>query len=234
MIEPLKNTVRQFFPDRLLTFLNHTPDKNFQRVSYSVHGEDLLLENLLRHQVQGFYVDVGAHHPFRFSNTYLLYKKGWHGINIDPLPGGMKIFQEHRMRDINLELAVSDEEQSLAYYMFENPAFNSMSYEEVKTREKPIMGEVSIETTTLESILDTYLDDRQPIDLLNIDVEGHDIHVIDSNNWEKYRPKYVLVEDLSFSYEKLSNSLLYNKMTDLGYELIANVIKTLFFKDVRN
>ena len=52
------------------------------------------------------FIDVGAHHPMRFSNTYLFYKKKWKGINIDPLPGSMKLFNKLRPRDINLELGV--------------------------------------------------------------------------------------------------------------------------------
>lgn len=52
----------------------------------------------------GFYVDVGAHHPMRFSNTYFFYRMGWSGINIDAMPGSMKEFKKYRRRDINLEL----------------------------------------------------------------------------------------------------------------------------------
>ncbi len=70
----------------------------------------------------GFYVDVGAHHPLRFSNTYKFYKRGWHGINIDAMPGSMDLFNRLRHRDINLERAVSDSKQILTYYAFNEPA----------------------------------------------------------------------------------------------------------------
>ena len=43
--------------------------------SYSQEGEDLILQRIFHNQKDGFYIDVGAHHPFRFSNTALLYKK---------------------------------------------------------------------------------------------------------------------------------------------------------------
>ena len=78
----------------------------FATKSYSQEGEDLLLRRIFEHQKNGFYVDVGAHHPFRFSNTYLLYKCGWRGINIDAMPGSMRLFRRFRARDINIECGV--------------------------------------------------------------------------------------------------------------------------------
>ena len=80
--------------------------------------------NLLQH---GFFVDVGAHHPQRFSNTYYFYLKGWSGINIDAMPGSMKIFDDLRSRDINLEIPISDKSEILTYYEFDEPALNSFS-----------------------------------------------------------------------------------------------------------
>lgn len=60
--------------------------------AYSQEGEDLVLNRIFGEQATGYYVDVGAHHPFRFSNTAIFYKKGWCGINIDPLPGSKFCF----------------------------------------------------------------------------------------------------------------------------------------------
>ena len=38
--------------------------------SFSQEGEDQILERLLDSNSNGFYVDIGAHHPIKFSNTY--------------------------------------------------------------------------------------------------------------------------------------------------------------------
>jgi len=83
----------------------------FKRISYSQEGEDLILERFFEGMNTGFYVDVGAFHPKRFSNTYIFYKKGWHGINIDARPGSMKLFNFVRPRDINLEIPISNEKK---------------------------------------------------------------------------------------------------------------------------
>jgi hypothetical protein len=75
--------------------------------SYSQEGEDRVLAHVLDigRRDPGFYVDVGAHHPQRFSNTYAFYLAGWRGLNIEPRPGSLSLFQRLRPRDINLNLA---------------------------------------------------------------------------------------------------------------------------------
>jgi hypothetical protein len=56
----------------------------------------LILRRIFEHKQKGFYVDVGAYHPFLFSNTYIFYLRGWRGINIDATPGSMKLFNKFR------------------------------------------------------------------------------------------------------------------------------------------
>src|SRR3989304_3055726 len=107
---------------------------DYYRVSFAQEGEDLLLVSLFEGQASGFYVDVGAHHPRRYSNTLALYSKGWNGINIDAMPGSMRPFQEARPRDINLELAISDERRVLTYYEFNEPALNGFDPELARRR----------------------------------------------------------------------------------------------------
>ncbi|MFT7246563.1 MAG: hypothetical protein ACI82A_003940, partial [Candidatus Azotimanducaceae bacterium] len=91
---PLKN-----FLKRSISFA--TWDQWTNR-SWSQEGEDQILRRIFEQQSTGFYVDVGAHHPKRFSNTFLFYKLGWQGINIDAMPGSMALFNRERSRDLNL------------------------------------------------------------------------------------------------------------------------------------
>ena len=99
----------------------------FKKKSYAMDNEDTAVLNYFKDKKNGFYIDVGAHHPMRFSNTYLFYKKKWKGIYIDALPGSMKLFNKLRPRDINLELGVGQKEEELNYYMFNETALNSFS-----------------------------------------------------------------------------------------------------------
>jgi hypothetical protein len=86
-------------------FIRNHFDNPFRCYGHS--GEDLVLDRLLNGKRMGFYIDVGAHHPTRFSNTYLFYKKGWSGINIDANPKSMELFNRRRSRDINIEVGIA-------------------------------------------------------------------------------------------------------------------------------
>ena len=94
---------------------------------YSQEVEDIILRRIFGDQTKGFYEDVGAHQPKRFYNTCYFYDRGWQVINIDALPGSTRVFQKLRPRDINLEITISEKEQNLTYYMFNEPALNQFS-----------------------------------------------------------------------------------------------------------
>lgn len=214
------NRVKIFFPN------------TYALKSYSQEGEDLILRRHFEDKRKGFYVDVGAHHPFRFSNTYIFYKKGWCGMNIDAMPGSMEPFNKFRSRDINLEIAVSDKSEELTYYAFEEPALNSLSRElseEIRCKRHKILFTKKIQTETLESILDQHLPKDQQIDFLSIDVEGLDYRVLKSNNWKKYRPEVVLVESLAFSWEQGITDPSVDLLATEGYKLLAKTNNTLIF-----
>ncbi len=159
------------------------------RESYSQEGEDLIIMREFEHSKTGFYVDIGAYHPKRFSNTYLFYKKGWKGINVDARPGSMKNFNKIRPRDINLEIPVSDKKENLIFYTFNEPAVSGfleeLSVERTKQEGYKIVKSEKMETKTLVDILDKYMPKDTQIDFLTIDVEGFDYKVLKSNNWNK-------------------------------------------------
>ena len=144
--------------------------KSHAGIYFSQEGEDILLSRIFGDQTRGFYVDVGAHHPKRFSNTCYFYNRGWQGINIDALPGSMKVFQKFRPRDTNLEIAISEKEQNLTYYMFNEPALNGFSKSISEGRQNEqyhIERTITIPAFPLSKILDTYLPSGQKINCLS-------------------------------------------------------------------
>ena len=175
----LKNIIKAILPKSIIENLSNIKNTYFDGYalkSYSQEGEDMILRRMFEGQKTGFYVDVGAHHPKRFSNTYFFYKMGWMGINIDAMPGSMKLFNKVRPKDINLEKAISDKKQILTYYIFNEPALNGFSKELSEERDGKsnyfIKLTKDIETVTLDEILDNYLPKNQEIDFLSIDAEG--------------------------------------------------------------
>jgi FkbM family methyltransferase len=220
------------FPEQ---FYLYPKDKYlYHNLSYSQEGEDMMLARFFSEQTQGFYVDVGAHHPQRFSNTYYFYLKGWRGINLDAMPGSMESFNKLRPDDINLEFPISDNNQTLTYYKFNEPALNGFcertAHERDGLRHYKIMEQEKLQSYTLAEILDKYLPLNQEIDFLSIDVEGLDYQVLKSNDWQKYRPKVVLVEDLNlYSLNKIDESKIAVFMDQQDYQLYAKSVCTLIF-----
>ena len=232
----IKSLIKKIFPHRFWgdpksyynLYLN-----SHENIYFSQEGEDVILRRIFEDQKNGFYIDIGAHHPKRFSNTYYFYDRGWEGINIDATPGSMKIFQKFRPRDINLEIAISEKEQLLTYFMFNEPALNSFSKSLSDKRQNEkcyIEKTISIPSFPLSTILDKHLPPEQIINFLSVDVEGLDLRVLASNDWNKYRPKVVLAEVLGASLNTKKQDPVYKYLTNQGYILFSKLIHTCIFK----
>lgn len=209
-------------------------EKGFARLTWSQEGEDLVLARLLEGIEQGFYVDIGAHHPLRFSNTYLFYRRGWRGINVDAMPGAMQPFQKLRPRDINIELGVSAQSGALDFYIFDDPALNTFDAMLVARREQDtpyrVVARQQVACLPLVEVLDTYLPaDVDEIAFLSIDVEGLDVEVLKTNDWQRFRPQVVVVEMLESTLEQLCQSEAVVFMAEQGYECVAKTCNSVFF-----
>ncbi|MDD3597487.1 FkbM family methyltransferase [Sulfuricurvum sp.] len=233
-----KQIIKSIFPQSIIKKIVDIKNiylGNYVLKSYSQEGEDIILHRLFNKYPTGFYIDVGAHHPIRFSNTYLFYKKGWRGINIDAMPGSMKPFNKLRPNDINIEQPVSDKKEILTYYAFNEPALNGFSKELSKQREGYedffITFTKEMITSTLEEILDTYLPVDQEISFLSIDVEGLDFSVLKSNDFNKYRPKVILIEILESNLSNIANNEISRYLENYSYTTFAKTINTVFFID---
>ena len=205
----------------------------FGRLSYSQEGEDLVLSRALRNKTHGYYIDVGAFHPKKFSNTYLFYKRGWRGINIDATPGSMDEFRRVRPGDINIETAISDQEREISFHEYTNPVYNGIDPAPPSVRETEgleYLGTRRARTTTLANVLEQHLPPAQPIDFLSVDVEGHEMNVLRSNDWSRFRPVYVCVEERGSSLAGISSSEVARFLNGEGYELFAKTYQSLIFR----
>ncbi len=202
--------------------------------SYSQEGEDMILQRIFYPRDEGFYIDVGAHHPKRFSNTYLFYKRGWSGINIDAMPGSMTLFKKIRPRDLNIEIAIAKDEKEIDFFIFdESPALNTCDEEVGLSRSgDQTVRRQKVLTKTLKQVLVEYLPEDTKISFLSIDVEGLDLEVLQSNDWQIFRPEYILVESLNFkSLSEIKDNEICEFLKCQKYTLIAKTVNTLIFED---
>jgi FkbM family methyltransferase len=225
-------------------FMNYPAEKDtyehclFNYNSFSQEGEDLILQSYFEGRNTGFYVDVGSYHPYRFSNTAMFYLKGWRGINIDPRPGSKALFDLCRPQDINLEIGISSTAGSLTYYQFEEGALNTTDKARALDVEQnssfKIKEQVKISVKTLAETLETY-GKGQGIDFLSIDVEGLEMDVLLSNDWLKYRPRFVLMETLPEVIVGQDQKTILNTekfLLERNYKKVAMTPRTSVFRSV--
>lgn len=201
--------------------------------AFSQEGEDLIVARILRKK-SGFFIDVGAHHPTRFSNTYKLYLRGWRGINIDPLPGGMSLFDELRPEDTNLEIAISDRDAgaTVRYYQFDEPAFNSLEAKNIADAESAgakLLGHVDVPTCSLESIVRDYAHLFDTVDLLTIDVEHHELVTLNSFPFDVIQPSLVIVEIKGLDLQSPDDNPIFRCLTEKGYRLRSYLFHSAIF-----
>jgi FkbM family methyltransferase len=230
----LKNYLPHPLYESLLSFYNKFINRYYQK-SYAQEGEDLILYRMIYGKIEkGFYVDVGAHHPKRFSNTYFFYRKGWQGINIEPMPGSKSNFDKVRPRDITLEIPINSKEEELTYYIFNDPALNGFSKDVSLLRNQSfdykIIKTVDMKTTTLSNVLNEHLLSGQRINLLSIDVEGLDLEVLKSNDWRTYKPDFIMVEDKEFNIVQPEKSTIFSFLQQMNYQLVAKTLSTSIFR----
>lgn len=205
------------------------------RRSFAQEGEDMILERLLDGVTRGAYVDVGAHHPTRFSNTYHFYRRGWSGMNIDAMPGSMGAFRKLRPRDINLEVGISATHGFTSFNLFNEPALNSFDEELSFSRHQSpnqykIIGKRTIETHPLKDVLDKHWPADRHIDFMSIDTEGLDLEVLQSNDWQRYRPGLLIVELLDCPLTELSGHPISQFVASHGYHPKSKALNSVIFE----
>lgn len=207
----------------------------YARRSYAQEGEDLVAARLFKESEVGAYIDVGCNHPWRFSNTYYFYLKGWSGVCIDPLPGLSSIYAKKRPRDQFIEVGVSKYPSTLDYFMFNDSAINSFDQERSEKLDGlgdfKLINKVKVSTLPLKDILQKIVISDLPLKLMSIDVEGLDYEVLESNDWEKYRPKVLIIEVAAVDIGSLVDHPIYKFLVNKNYSFYAKTGLSLIFID---
>jgi FkbM family methyltransferase len=203
---------------------------NSQEVQYtkfhSQFGEDRYIYENIDLPKQGVFVDVGAGHPSYLSNTYFFEKNGWTGVCIDAEPTQYELLKKERD---NVEwAAICDREGTIEFSQSYFPTYSSaVGKEEYKGFLKvPFKGTIKVPSYRLETILEKYQIGQ--IDLLDIDVEGTEIEVWQTFDYEKHQPKVVIMEYQTFGLADNSETIK-EFFSNLPYKLVHTTCTNFIF-----
>ena len=232
---------------KLYFIFNKFLKKNNFKKSYSVGGIDLLLNYLYKDKFSGVYIDVGCNHPINGNNTFLLYLKGWSGINVDLDSHTIEKFNYFRPKDYNVNIAISNSEEEVDLFFYnESSPINTLSKDVYNSRKKKIKEIKKMRSTTLDSITKNSPYSNKKINLLSIDVEGNELNVLKGFDLKKYYPEIIVIEYLDLAMEKLEfynqnidriiNSEIYKYLMNFNYHLVNWVHSDLVFvnNEIRN
>jgi FkbM family methyltransferase len=202
--------------------------------SYSQAGEDRVLRFLF--DILGVphptYLDIGAHHPTYLSNTYLFYKQGARGVCVEPDPILHQRIQQKRSRDICLNIGIATGSSShLEFYVFDNPTLNTFS--PIIRDEQIANGRVNtqrlhIPVFNVNEVIERYL--PGPLHLVSLDTEGWDLMILQSFDFEKYRPVAFCIETLENTVERKIATII-DFMISKNYRIFADTYLNTIFVD---
>lgn len=201
---------------RLASAIKNRNGKNF----WGETGEDAVVASLLP-ELKGSYIDVGASHPIFGNNTYFSYRRGWTGIAIEPIPDYGPLWKIFRRRDQLIRAVVAKQVNPITFQIFDNPLL-STSNKKISDFHKNRglrSEEVIVETLRLSELLPETLSSKDPF-LLNIDVEGNELDVLETVDFINQRPRVIMIETWQFPWVERSKALVYLE-SECEYKLIA-------------
>ena len=183
-----------------------------------MEGEDLILLDLTKNIFNGFYVDAGSYHPLHLSNTYLLHKRNWSGINIDLSKFSTDLFDFMRPKDINVNVAVSNIENDIIFY-YQKKLSQLTTVKKDISRER-MQGEIKekkIKALRLDTIINKSKFKDRKIDFLNNELEGADFEALQSLNFKIYMPSIICIE---INETNILKSKTFQYLKNKGYKKI--------------
>jgi FkbM family methyltransferase len=226
---------------KLLYYSFYRPKIFFPKKNYSIFGEDEFIDNYFKDKSNGFYIDVGCYHPLDGNNTYLLYKKGWNGINLDINFYSIKLFNFLRKKDINIHSGVSQKKDKLTmYYRKEINMLNTLDEKVAKIHFRNGYKKREIQVNTLNFFISKYFKKIKKIDFINIDVEGSELEVLKSLNIRHYKPQLICIEihnikkmyDTNYNY--LKTNMIYNYLINKRYKVVWKYKYSFIFERKNN
>jgi len=167
---------------------------------YSQEGEDLLVADYFKTHAPGakhLYLDIGANHPIWLSNTYLLYKSGWHGITVEPIRQLCRLHRRKRPKDTCLEIGMGAKPGSFEFWEMQPHVYSTFDSNAAShVLQQPgvkLHAHHDVPVMTLAQVCEKYPEALET-SFLSIDTEGLDLAVLQGADWTRFRPRLILCE----------------------------------------
>jgi FkbM family methyltransferase len=189
------------------------------------------------------YLDIGANHPRFISNTYFFYQRGCHGVLVEPNPRLAARLRSARPRDKVLEVGIGVRGQTEAsFYQFPPHADGLSTFSRAEAEHWQTVGMRGYGRIEVQAILRVPMLEVNEViarhfdgapNLLSLDIEGLDLEVLQSLDFERFAPDVICVETLGYDARQRSF-----KRTDVidfvcgqRYQIYADThVNTLFFR----
>lgn len=202
----------------------------FRKGTFSQFGEDQALVRLLP-KSHGTYFDIGANHPFKSSNSYLLYRRGWQGVTVEPLPSLVRLHRLVRRRDTTVCGAIGSKPGQFTLYETQPTGFSTLDQAHAMTMRDERGIRVTERLVNVRRAADVWKDfSDSPPDFVSIDTEGAELDVLSSMDWESQRPRIMAVET-SRSDGSTSEAELLQFSAAIGYEPLDRFGVNLILRD---
>lgn len=211
---------------------------------YSLHELDEKILGFLKHK-NGIFIECGANDGISQSNTLLLEQKlNWTGLLIEPSTINFNKCLKNRPNCIveNYALVSADNKEDYIYGNFDLNAFNGlmnfadnfpdyfddhMKYYKNKFKIEHAISSSKKQCCTLQYLIDKH--NLTNIDFFSLDVEGYEIEVLKGIDFQKNRPKYILVETTEHEYYV---NIINNFMNSIDYISVKKLsINDMLYKD---
>lgn len=201
---------------------------SIKRGSFSQHGEDVFIYNYFKNKNCGRYLDIGASHPYRISNTYLLYSRGWTGVTVEPIPRLGLLHKKWRAKDELLPVAVGSASGKLTFFEMTPSVLSTLdenvARDYIENARAVLCRTYNIEVMSVDAVF-AYTARGGPIDFVSIDVEGLDAELLEAIDLNRYKPALLCIEiNDDISRKKIENIIYkseYRVVKELGCNLFA-------------
>ena len=177
--------------------------KNVKDIKSQLY-QDVFASFVIGNQFDKTFLEFGATDGLELSNSFMLENTlNWSGVLSEPSPQWHKVLRENRKYTKIIKKCIwSESGKILDFFMSDRGNFSTLNefidsdkYSmPTNTEARKKAGKlITVETISLNDVIREHFDNTSP-SYISIDTEGSEFKILESFNFENYRPKVFTVE----------------------------------------